>query len=876
MACRYLLFAGCLSIFFVSGIFAQKDKYLYQNKSEPVAQRVADLMGRMTLQEKIDQLRHIHSENYDADGKPDMQKLKEFTKGNSFGCIEGFGLTSEQYVKTIYRIQKYMKDSTRLGIPVIPVLEGLHGTVQDGCTIYPQSIAIASTFHPELAYQMSVNIGKEVNAIGAKQVFAPDLDLARELRWGRVEETYGEDPFLVGEMGLAYVKGLNAERVIPTPKHFVAHGTPTGGLNLSAVAGGLRDLYSLYVPPFAKVIRQAQPLSIMNCYSSYDNEPIAGSKFFLTDLLRTQLGFKGYVYSDWGSIAMLYYFHHTAADASDAALQALTAGLDLEAASSTYENLYALVKSGKLDVRYIDAAVKHVLYAKFKSGLFDDPLPDTTASFKGRIHTVASIKLARRIADESIVLLKNENNLLPLNQSKIKSIAIIGPNADEAEFGDYTWSNTNGNGVTPLAGIQQLVGKNISLNYVKGCDITGLDSSQFATAEEAAKQSDVTIVFAGSRSAALAKRSAPAVSGEGYDLDDLDLPGVQEQLIRAMQRTGKPVIVVLVTGRPFILSWEAKNIPAIAVQWYGGEEEGNAIAAMLFGKTNPSGKLPISFPKSTGNLPVYYNYLPSERGFYRSPGTLEKPGRDYVFAKPVALWPFGYGLSYTKFDFSDFTISKEKVLANDTVSVSIHIKNAGGRDGAEVVQLYVRDLVSSIETPVQALKAFKKVFLKKGEEKIVALQLPISELYLYDKNMRKVVESGDFEIEVGAASNDIRAKGKITVFASQASKDSSLTGTIMNDSMPVHQNEKLPDGRATKRLIKVSGIIRNVQAGVMSGVVVSSKFKGNNAVTNDGGKFIIYAPANDTLIVSKKGYQTKEVPVDNNRVINISISQSSF
>jgi beta-glucosidase len=874
MKCKSLLLAlGCY-LFLSLNASAQGKKYAYKDRSKPVTTRVADLMKRMTLSEKIDQLRHVHSENYDGNGKPDMQKLTKFTKGNSFGCIEGLGLTAEQYAKTIYTIQQYMLDSTRLGIPIIPVLEGLHGIVQDGGTIYPQSIAIASTFWPELAFQMSVNIGKEVKAMGAKQVLAPDLDLARELRWGRVEETYGEDPYLVGEMGLAYVKGLNAEHIIPTLKHFVAHGTPIGGINLSAVAGGLRDLYSLYVPPFAKVIAQGQPLSVMNCYSSYDNEPIAGSKFFLTDLLRKQLGFKGYVYSDWGSIDMLYYFHHTAAGAADAAFQAITAGLDLEAASSAYENLDSLVKCGKLDVRYIDAAVNHVLIAKFKSGLFDDPLPDTSSSFKSKIHTAESAKLSRTIADESIVLLKNENNLLPFDAGKIKSIAIIGPNADETEFGDYTWSNTNGNGTTPLEGIQKLVGKNVSINYAKGCEITGLDSSKFAEAVKAAEQSDVVVVFAGSRSAALAKESLPAVSGEGFDLDNLHLPGVQEQLIQTIQRTGKPVVLVLVTGRPFVLSWEAKNIPAIAVQWYGGEEEGNAIAAMLFGETNPSGKLPVSFPKSTGNLPAYYNYHPSERGYYRSPGTEEKPGRDYVFAKPGALWPFGYGLSYTKFDFKGFAISKQKVLKNDTVSVSIKIKNTGNMDGAEVVQLYVRDLVSSVETPVQALKAFEKVFLKKGEEQMVTLQLPVSELYLYNRDMQKVVEPGDFEIQVGAASNDIKSKGKITVFDSKkAINESSLTS---KEKQATVRSKDIQNDKAVNHLIQVSGIIRNVQAGVISGVTVKSKTKGTTVVSDNSGKFIIDVPANDTLIFSKTGSQTKNIAVNANTNINVSLSQSSF
>jgi beta-glucosidase len=307
-----ILFTIFLAALSLAQAQAQTFKYPYQNPSLPISTRVEDLLKRMSLEEKIAQLRHIHTEDYDAGGHPDMERLQAMTKGNSFGCIEGFGLTSEQYLKTLYLVQQYMRLHTRWGIPVIGVLEGLHGTVQDECTIFPQAIALASTFRPELVEAMTGYIAEEMKAIGGKQVFAPDLDLARELRWGRVEETYGEDPFLVGEMGAAYVRGLRKYNMICTPKHFVAHGSPVGGINLSAVEGGLKQLYSLYLPPFEKVIREADPLSIMNCYSSYDGEPVAGSSFFLTDLLRKQLGFKGYVYSDWGSVSMLYDFHHTA------------------------------------------------------------------------------------------------------------------------------------------------------------------------------------------------------------------------------------------------------------------------------------------------------------------------------------------------------------------------------------------------------------------------------------------------------------------------------------------------------------------------------------------------------------------------------------
>jgi beta-glucosidase len=870
-----ILFTIFLAALSLAQAQAQTFKYPYQNPSLPISTRVEDLLKRMSLEEKIAQLRHIHTEDYDAGGHPDMERLQAMTKGNSFGCIEGFGLTSEQYLKTLYLVQQYMRLHTRWGIPVIGVLEGLHGTVQDECTIFPQAIALASTFHPELVEAMTGYIAEEMKAIGGKQVFAPDLDLARELRWGRVEETYGEDPFLVGEMGAAYVRGLRKYNMICTPKHFVAHGSPVGGINLSAVEGGLKQLYSLYLPPFEKVIREADPLSIMNCYSSYDGEPVAGSSFFLTDLLRKQLGFKGYVYSDWGSVSMLYDFHHTAAGPADAAFQALTAGIDVEAASSTFENLDSLIKTGKLSPQYIDRGVRHVLYTKFKSGLFDEPLPDTTEAYQQHIHTPASIKLARTLADESIVLLKNDQHSLPLDESKISSLAVIGPNADELEVGDYTWSTGNQDGITPLQGLRKMAGDHIAFHYAKGCGLTGMDTSGFAEAVAAAQSSSIALVFVGSHSASLAKESYNPTSGEGFDLDDLTLPGAQEALVRAIQRTGKPVILVLVTGRPFVLSWEKANLPAIVVQWYGGEQEGNAIADMLFGHTNPSGKLPISFPQSTGNAPSYYNYLPTERGFYRSPGTEEHPGRDYVFAKPGALWSFGYGLSYTQFSFSDLRLSSQKVLSSDSIKVRIRVMNTGNRDGAEVVQLYVHDRVSSVETPVQALKAFRKVFLKAGEAQDVTLTLPISQLYLYNKALKKVVEPGDFDIQVGAASDDIRAHANITVYASARERDLTVVRTH-NGNRPKTPSEGLTNAHQN-RTTEITGTVRDIQSSVLPGVIVQVKggptsdttSSTTSAITDVRGNYSIQAGSADTLIFTLKGYVTKQVEVGKIQVINV-------
>jgi beta-glucosidase len=743
-----------IAIFFLINIvnaFSQKTYiYPYQNAKLPVEQRVKDLLGRMSLHEKIKQMQHLQ----------DVKGIGAL-KGESYGCIMNTGSTASEVASQNAQIQNYMKKETRWGIPVLTVTEALHGVYQGGCTIYPQAIAQGSTFNPGLVVSMVEMMSKDLKAMNIHQVLAPDLDIARELRWGRVEETYGEDPFLIATMGVAYVKTAQKNNIICTPKHFVAHGTPTGGLNMALVSGGERDLRSLYLYPFEKVITEAKPLSIMNAYSSYDGVPLAGSQYYLTKLLRNELGFNGYVISDWESVDMLRYFHHTSANKADAAKQAIEAGIDLEAASTCYLELEKMAQEKQIDIKYIDQAVSHILYVKFASGLFDNPVNDGI-DLNEVIHSKESIALAKQIADESIVLLKNQNSILPLSADKYKSIAVLGPNAGQFQPGDYTWSRKTENGISLLQGLKNGVGNNISLHYAKGCDAWSQNKDGFSEAIDAAQKSDVAIIVVGTESGTFSDNEN-ATCGEGFDLSDLKLPGVQEELIKAIKATGKPIIVVLVSGKPLAIPWVKENADAVLVQFYGGEQQGNALADVLLGKVNPSGRLNVSFPQSVGHLPCYYNYNPSDKGHYHEHGSLEKPGRDYVFSNPDALWSFGYGLSYTTFNYLDATINKDKVKANDTITIDVKIQNTGKADGKEVVQLYVHDLVSSVVTPVKQLKAFSKVFVKAGEIKTVRLTLPISELSLYNQSMIRIVEPGQFELQIGAASDDMKITRLITV-----------------------------------------------------------------------------------------------------------------
>lgn len=841
----------------VSSVQAQQAPY--KNPLVPTEMRVNDLLQRMTLKEKIAQIRHLHSWDVFEGQQLNPDRLAQMCAAGGFGFFEGFPLTAVSTRKAFREIQTYLVEKTRLGIPGFSVAESLHGVVQDGATIYPQNIAMGSTFNVDLAYEKTRQISGELNTMGVKQVLAPCIDVVRDLRWGRVEESFGEDPFLCSRMAVSEVKGYMEHGISPMLKHYGPHGNPLGGLNLASVECGVRDLFDIYLKPFETVCKETGIMAVMSSYNSWNREPNSASYFMLTEILRNTFGFRGYVYSDWGVIDMLIRFHKTAVDSYEAASQVIKAGLDVEASSACFLALEEKVLSGEFDVKYIDQAVRRVLRAKFELGLFEDPYQEK-ANYRIPIHTDESVALSKRIADESTVLLKNDNNLLPLDAKKLRSIAVIGPNADCVQFGDYTWSKKKSDGVTPLEGIQKLVGKKVKVNYAKGCSIASLDTSGIDEAVQAALQSDVAIVFVGSSSTAFVRHSSePSTSGEGIDLSDISLTGAQNELIQAVQATGKPVVVVLVAGKPFAIPYVKKNIPAVLAQWYAGEQAGTSIADILFGKVNPSGKTSFSFPQSTGHLPVYYNHLSTDKGYYKEPGSYEKPGRDYVFSSPDALWVFGHGLSYTTFDFEKVSVNKRQYHPYDTIQVSVQLKNTGKMEGKEVVQVYVRDMVSSVMTPVKQLKAFTKVGLRPGESKKVTLSIPVSELFLTDNQGKRFLEPGTFELQVGSSSENIASRIRVEVGES-ASHSADKSGNMAQETRQVNG-----------KLIEIKGSVRDVQATPVHGVRVQASFSQNEISTDKDGRYTIMAHEDECLIFSKVGYVTQKQEIQSRKQINIQV-----
>ena len=830
----------------------------YKNPLLPTEVRVNDLLQRMTLKEKIAQICHLHSWDVFDGQQLNKKKLAQMCVHGGYGFFEGFPLTATSTRKAFREIQTYLIEQTRLGIPGFSVAESLHGVVQDGATIYPQNIALGSTFSVDLAYAKTRQIAGELNTMGVKQVLAPCIDVVRDLRWGRVEESFGEDPFLCSRMAVAEVKGYMEHGISPMLKHYGPHGNPLGGINLASVECGVRDLFDIYLKPFETVCKETGVMAVMSSYNAWNREPNSASHFMLTEILRNTFGFRGYVYSDWG-IDMLIRFHKTAADSYEAASQVMKAGLDVEASSICFLALEEKVLSGEFDVKFIDQAVRRVLRTKFELGLFEDPYQEK-ANYRIPIHTDESVALSKRIADESTVLLKNENNLLPLDINGLKSIAVVGPNADCVQFGDYTWSKNKKDGVTPLQGIQKLVGKKVKVNYAKGCSIASLDTSGIDEAVQAAQQSDVAIVFVGSSSAAFVRHSAePSTSGEGIDLSDIALTGAQNDLIRAVKATGKPVVVVLVAGKPFAIPYVKEAVPAVLAQWYAGEQAGTSIADILFGNVNPSGKTPFSFPQSTGHLPVYYNHLSTDKGYYKEPGSYENPGRDYVFSSPDPLWVFGHGLSYTTFDFEKVSVDKQQYYPYDTIQVSVQLKNTGKMEGKEVIQVYVRDMVSSAMTPVKQLKAFTKVGLRPGELKKVNLSIPVSELFLTDNQGKRFLEPGTFELQVGSSSESITSRIRVEV------GEPALVSSNTSESMAQEMRQ------VNGKIIEIKGCVRDVQGTPVHGVRIQSSFSQNEISTDKNGNYIILAHEDERLLFSKVGYVTQKQDIQSRKQISIQI-----
>ena len=734
-----------------------EERPLYKDSLAPIESRVEDLLRRMTLHEKTLQLQNRPVGRID--------EIESIFQGQSYGCTHEMGKTAEECAGIYNELQKYMLTKTRLGIPILTAVEGIQGILQNNSTLFPHSIAQGSTFNPELIERMTDAAGKEAAAMGIHQVLSPVFDIARELRWGRVEDSYGEDPFLISEMGIGFVKGYQKHQITCTPKHFVAHGTPAGGLNCAFVSGGEREFRSIYLYPFARVIKETNPLCIMSCYSAYDGIPVSASPYYMTDVLRDELGFKGYVYSDWGSVGRVMTFHYAVPTREEAAKVSLIAGVDLDV-DSDYETLEQQVKEGKIDEAYIDKAVRRVLYVKFALGLFDRPYYGDPKLVKKVVRSDKHIALAKEVADESTILLENKNNILPLDLSKYKSIAVVGPNSNQTVFGDYSWTTPDTKeGVTLYQGLQQVLGKKKTILQADGCNWWNrADSKDIEQAVKAVEQSDLAIVAVGTRSTFLGRGPRYSTAGEGFDLSSLELPGNQSELLKAVKATGKPMIVVLISGKPLVMSWAKENADAVLVQWYAGEQQGRSLADILVGNVNPSGRVNVSFPRSTGNTPCFYNYYPTDRvQRFDRPGTYEEPAGHYIFEHPYALWEFGYGLSYTNFNYSGCTLNDSIYSDQGTIVATVEVENTGKRDGKEVVQLYVRDKISSVSTPIKQLKAFKKVFIKAGEKKIVTLEVPMSELALYDVRMKPVVEPGEFEIQIGSSSDRIHFNKTILV-----------------------------------------------------------------------------------------------------------------
>lgn len=753
----------------------------YKNPALPAAARVEDLLKRMTLEEKAAQMMCVWQRKakmlVDDQGNFDYNKAKEaFKDGHGIGQVgrpsdagapfsaPEHGRDARQMAELTNAIQKFFIENSRLGIPVIFHEECLHGHAAKDGTSFSQPIGLGATFNPELVERLYAMTAAEAGLRGAHQALTPVVDVARDPRWGRVEETFGEDPFLVAQLGIAAVRGFQGDasfkdkrRLIATLKHLVAHGQPESGQNCAPVNVSMRLLRETFMFPFKEAIQKAGAISVMASYNEVDGVPSHSNRWLLRDVLRKEWGFEGFVVSDYYAVQELHHrpkahSHCVAKDKADACALAVKAGVNIELPEPDYYlHLVELVRKNVLKESDLDELIAPMLYWKFKLGLFERPYVDPDEAERV-VGCDSNRALAREAARETITLLKNENNLTPLNPKKLKSIAVIGPNANRSLLGGYSCAPKHN--VTVLDGIRAKVGDRVKVHYSEGCKITKdggswykdevlpsdpkQDRKQIAEARKVAKQADVIVLCLGCNEQV--SREAWSLNHMG-DRTSLDMVGRQNDLVKAMLETGKPVIVFLFNGRPLSINYVAENVPTIFECWYLGQECGHAVADVLFGDHNPGGKLPISIPRSVGQLPVFYNYKPSAR-------------RGFLWDDTTPLFPFGFGLSYTKFKLSNVRLAKARISRSGSTRVSVDIQNAGRRAGTETVQLYIRDLFSSVTRPVKELKGFAKVSLKAGESKTVSLEITPESLAFYDIDMNYTVEPGEFEIMVGNSSRD--------------------------------------------------------------------------------------------------------------------------
>lgn len=760
----------------------------YLNSDLPLETRVEILLSQMTLQEKVTQLGSIGPVKLMKDEEISMEKLNKYLK-NGVGQISriagGSALEPQKAAQAANKIQEYLQENTRLGIPALIHEECLSGFMGKGGTTFPQSIGIASSWEPGLIKKITGEIRKQMKAIGSHLGLSPVADVARDIRWGRIEETFGEDQYLVACMVAAYIRGLHggdpAKGVYATLKHFAGYSYSEGGRNHAPVNISKRELREKILFPFEAAIKTGELKSVMNAYHDIDGIPCAASRELLTDILRGEWGFDGIVVSDYFSIEMLYTEHKIVKNRKMAGIKALEAGLDIELPETECygERLIKAVREGLISEAVINEAVRRHLRLKFKMNIFEDPYVEI-GKVNQVFETKAQRKLAREAACKSMVLLKNENNLLPLNK-ELSSIAIIGPSADSTRnlLGDYAYSAhvDSKEDAIPIVSIREGIKNKLSpkteVRYTPGCDIMSNSNTGFEAAVKAARKSEMAVVAVGGKSGlsgmgedkeveddtvnfseanfSSVMSNTTDTTGEHHDRTDLKLPGVQQELIKAIFETGTPVIVVLVNGRPLSINWAAENIPAILEAWLPGEEGGNAVADVLFGDYNPGGKLPVSIPRNVGQLPINYNRKSISHN------------RDYVFTSNRPLYPFGFGLSYTEFEYSDLQVTPNEVAPGSEVIIRFNLKNIGNCQGDETVQLYIQDEIASLTRPIKELKGFKRVILKPGEKKSVVFRFFPEQLAFYDRNMNLIVEPGSFKVMIGSSSENIRLKDEFKV-----------------------------------------------------------------------------------------------------------------
>jgi beta-glucosidase len=757
----------------------------YKSPSLPVETRVQDLLSRMTIEEKTAQLMQGDISNWlnTTSGAFNYSGLVTNFEQKAGMFYVGYPITWDQLATNIKRGQDYAINSTRLGIPAIVQTEGIHGFLIGNATIFNSPIAYACSWNRSQIEAMAVQIAREAQTLGVSQLFAPLADLARELRYGRVEETFGEDAYLAGEIAYSYVKGLQSLNVSAMVKHYAAYSQPEQGLNTGPVHIGERELRQVWLPSYKRAIIDGGAYAIMSAYSSLDGVPQVADPHTLTDILRDEWGFEYFVSSDAGAtdrLANPFYicpsplntYNNPITEGNECVtLNALPAGGDVEmgGGSFNYRSIPSLVASGQLNESVVDTAVSRLLRVKFELGLFEHPykIPSNSSSWNNTINNAYAKHLAREIDRDSIVLLQNDADILPIG--KDKKVAVIGPMADGwMNYGDYVVYQSQYHGVTPLAGIKNALGNSSSVTYAQGCERWSLDESGFPEAVAAAKAADVAVVVVGtwSRDQQELWEGLNATTGEHVDLSSLDLVGAMRPLAQAIVNTSVPTVIVLQSGKPLTETWISNTTASLVQQFYPSQQGGDALADILFGDVNPSGKLSVSFPHSLGTLPIYYDYFTSGRvtspGFVGGDGQLYF-GHQYVLDTPQPWFPFGYGLSYTTFSYSNVSLSATNVSASDTITATVQVTNNGTRDGAEVVQFYVKDVIASVDRPNIQLKGFEKVFIAAGQTETASVGLNVSELGVWDRNINYVVEPGQFVVYAGASSLDLRENATFNV-----------------------------------------------------------------------------------------------------------------